>query len=62
MTPDEQLQMRVRAVGITRSRRGAIICMAAATACFLASLYFYFSDNAFRALDASTPTPTEPAK
>jgi hypothetical protein len=59
MTPDE---MRDRAVGIARSRRVAIICVAAALAWFMASLYF--SDNAFRELDVSAlkPTATEPAR
>jgi hypothetical protein len=54
--------MRDRAVGIARSRRVAIICVAAALACLMASLYS--SDNAFRELDVSAlkPTATEPAK
>jgi hypothetical protein len=59
MTPDE---MRDRAAGIARSRRAAIVCVAAALACFMAGLYF--SDNAFRELDVSAlkPKATEPAK
>lgn len=56
MTPDQ------RATSIARSRRLAIVCMAAALAAFLATLYFW--DNAFRELDVSAlkPTATEPAK
>ena len=59
MTLDE---MRDRAAGIARSRRAAIVCAAAALACFMASLYF--SDNVFRELGVSAlkPTATEPAK
>ena len=59
MTPDE---MRDRASGIARSRRAAIICAAAALACFMASLYFW--DNAFRGLDVSAlkPAAIEPTK
>jgi ABC-type uncharacterized transport system permease subunit len=62
MTPDEELQMRVRAADIAWSRRAAIVCMAAAIACFMATLYFW--DNAFRELDVSAlkPAATEPAK
>jgi hypothetical protein len=56
MTPDQ------RAAGMARSRRLAIVCMAAAFACFLATLYFW--DNAFRELEVSAlkPAATEPAK
>ena len=59
MTLDE---MRERAAGIARSRRAAIICVAAALTCFMASLYF--SDNAFRELDVSAlkSAAIEPAK
>jgi len=59
MTPDE---IRARAADIARSRRAAIICMIAATACFVATLYFW--DNAYRGLDVSPlkPAATEPAK
>jgi hypothetical protein len=54
--------MRVRAAGIARSRRAAIICMASAIACFMAALYFW--DNASRGSDASLlkPAATEPVK
>jgi hypothetical protein len=56
MTPDQ------RAAGIVRSRRLAIACMAAALACFMATLYFW--DNAYRELDVSSlkPATTEPEK
>jgi hypothetical protein len=57
MTPDQ------RAAAIAWSRRAAIICMVAAVACFMASLYFW--DNAFRGPDVSalkSPVATEPAK
>ena len=56
MTPDQ------RAAAIAWSRRAAIICMVAAVACFMASLYFW--DNAFREphLSALTPAATELAK
>lgn len=56
MTPDQ------RAAGIVRSRRLAIACMAAALACFMATLYFW--DNAYRQLDVSSlkPAATEPEK
>jgi hypothetical protein len=49
MTPDEQL-MRVK-----RSRRAAIICMAAATACFMVSLHFSELD-----VSELKPVTTEP--
>jgi len=56
MTPDQ------RAAAIARSRRAAIMCMAGAVACFMASLYF--SDNTIRGPDASAlkPVATEPEK
>jgi len=56
MTPDQ------RAAATAWSRRAAIICMAGAVACFMASLYFW--DNAFREphLSALTPAATELAK
>jgi hypothetical protein len=58
--PDEE--SLDRAVGIARSRRAAIICMAAAVVCFMVSLYLW--DNSIRELDVSVlePATTEPAK
>jgi hypothetical protein len=60
MIPDEE--SLDRAVGIARSRRAAIICMAAAVVCFMVSLYLW--DNSIRELDVSVlePAATEPAK
>jgi len=51
-----------RDVRIARSRRAAIVCMAAAVTCFMASLYFW--DNSVRELDVSAlkPAATESAK
>jgi hypothetical protein len=63
MIPPEDQQVRDRAARVAWSRRAAIICMAAATACFMVSLYLW--NNSIRVLDVSALKPvatTEPAK
>ena len=60
MTPNEESPDRD--ARIAWSRRAAIICIAAAVACFMVSLYFW--DNSVRELDISAlkPAATESAE
>ena len=63
MIPPNDQQVRDRAARKASSRRAAIICMAASTACFMVSLYLW--TNSVQELDVSALKPvatTELAK